>query len=149
MRYFFFILIFCVLTACGNIYVVTEVPAVNRIRIQGGEEFRYLGVKAPEEENYYYPKSMEFHRDLVLGKKVRIEKDAGLTEGVYVFIKHPEDSSKELFVNAELLLRGRAWFDLQDKDKQTKSFKPDYLDKMAHAEQTAQESGLGVWERKP
>lgn len=148
--YFYILAVFgFILTGCGNIYSVQEVVAVDRIRVEGGKEFRYIGIRAPDKDNFYYSKSIEKHRALVLNKKVRIEKDAGIPDGYYVFVKDPENPAREILVGEELLLFGRAWLNEADMALYSKAHKPHYLDKMSHAEEVAKSTGEGVWERKP
>ncbi|MEK7486686.1 MAG: thermonuclease family protein [Planctomycetota bacterium] len=149
MRQISLIFFFLLVTGCGNIYVVEEVIAVDQIRVEGGEIFRYIGVKAPAKENYYYEKSMELHRKLLSQKKIRVEKDAGIPNGYYVFVKDLENPAKDTLVNAELLLFGRAWLNEDDMNLYSKSQKQNYLDQIEHAQKVAKENKEGVWEREP
>lgn len=142
----FFLLL---LIGCGNIYRVEDVIAVDQIRVEGGEIIRYIGVKAPEKNNYYYEKSMELHKKLLAPKKIRVEKDAGIPNGYYVFVKDSENPAREILVNAELLLFGRAWLDEKDMALYSKSRKQQYLDQISHAQKVAKENKEGVWERDP
>jgi len=55
--------------------VVTKVIDGDTIEIEGGVKVRYIGIDTPEIGEPYYLEATEANRQLVEGKKVRLEKD--------------------------------------------------------------------------
>ncbi len=90
------------------------------IVIEGGERVRYIGVDTPETKHPRKPvehfghEASEFNRQLVEGKRMRIEFDVQRRDKYrrllgYVYVQ-PEDETEahEVFVNAELVGQGYA-----------------------------------------
>ena len=88
-------------------YLVTKVIDGDTIQIEGGQKVRYIGIDTPETVDPTRPdgcfgkEASEKNKNLVLGKKVRLEKDVSLTDRYgrllrYVYVD-------ELFVNDALV----------------------------------------------
>lgn len=93
--------------------IVTEVEDGDTIVIGTGEKVRYIGIDSPETklpklgvDDYYGKASADFNRNLVMGKRVRLEYDKQLRDRynrllAYVYIG-------DTFVNAEMIRQGHA-----------------------------------------
>jgi len=119
-----------------EVAVVTQVIDGDTIVIQGGRHVRYIGIDAPEEGEPYYLEAKRVNRELVAGKKVRLERDISETDKYgrllrYVYVG-------DTFVNAEIVRQGYAW---------AKAYPPDvkyqpYLEAM---EKEARQLKRGIW----
>ncbi len=109
----------------------------------GGDRVRYIGVDTPELHHpkkpvqAYARQAYEFNRDLVTGKRVRLEFDVEQRDKynrllAYVFL---EDGT---FVNAELVRQGYA---------RIMTIPPNvkYHDTFLTLERQARERGVGLW----
>ena len=118
---------------------VTRVIDGDTIVISTGQKVQYIGIDAPEvspEPEPYGTEAWNINRDLVEGKKVRLERDVSDKDEYgrllrYVYVG-------ELMVNAEMVRRGLA---------EAKSYPPDtrnqeYLERL---EEVAREMGRGMW----
>ena len=100
---------------------------------------RYIGIDAPEstyEHDPYGPEATAKNRELVAGKRVRLEKDVSEIDRYgrllrYVYVG-------DVMVNAELVRLGYA---------QASSFPPDirYQALFARLQQEARAAGRGLW----
>ncbi len=110
------------------------------VRISGQEyRVRYIGIDAPEstyEHDPYGPEATAKNRELVAGKRVRLEKDVSEIDRYgrllrYVYVG-------DVMVNAELVRLGYA---------QASSFPPDirYQALFARLQQEARAAGRGLW----
>lgn len=110
------------------------------VRIAGQEvRVRYIGIDAPEstyEHDPFGPEATAKNRELVAGKRVRLEKDVSETDRYgrllrYVYVG-------DVMVNAELVRLGYA---------QASSFPPDvrYQALFARLQQEARTAGRGLW----
>jgi len=86
--------------------IVTRVIDGDTIEIEGGQRVRYIGIDTPEKGEYYFTEASQMNVELVLGKIVRLEKDASEVDRYgrllrYVYVD-------DLFVNAELVRLGYA-----------------------------------------
>jgi len=100
----------------------TRVVDGDTIIIEGGERVRYIGIDAPETKHprkpveYFGREAAEFNRELVEGKRIRVEFDVAARDKygrllgyVYLNPQSPADTeAKEVFVNAELVRAGYA-----------------------------------------
>jgi len=118
---------------------VIKVIDGDTIVVAGGYKVRYIGINAPEKGEAYYLEAYQANQRLVVGKKVRLEKDISdrdkhgrLLRYVYV---------DNIFVNAELVRQGYA---------RARSYPPDikYQSYLEAAEKEAQQERKGIWERK-
>ena len=86
--------------------VVIRVIDGDTVEIEGGQRVRYIGIDTPEKGEYYFAEASQKNTELVLGKTVRLEKDASEVDRYgrllrYVYVD-------DLFVNAELVHLGYA-----------------------------------------
>ncbi len=118
---------------------VTRVIDGDTIIIEGDYRVRYIGIDTPEvypQMEAYGAEAKQANRELVEGKKVRLEKDISETDKFgrllrYVYVD-------DTLVNAELVRLGLA---------EVKSYPPDtkhqrYLEEL---EEEAREAGRGMW----
>ena len=128
-------------TTLVNHYDTTETALVTRvidgdtIEIEGGFRVRYIGIDTPEKGDFYYEEATQKNSELVLGKKVKLEKDISEIDIYgrllrYVYIN-------DLFVNAELVRLGYA---------KAAEYPPDtkYADYFKDLEDYAIASDLGI-----
>lgn len=120
----------------------TRVIDGDTIVLDGNETVRLIGVDTPETKDprkpvqYFGQEAYEFTKNLVEGKKVRLEYDQDRTDKydrtlAYVFL---EDGT---FVNAEIILQGygHAYTEFPFK----------YLEEFRQLEKQARESKIGLW----
>jgi micrococcal nuclease len=116
--------------------MVTKVIDGDTIVIEGGYHVRYIGIDAPESDEFYYLEAKQINEGLVEGKKVRLERDISDKDSYgrllrYVYI---DDD----FVNAEIVRQGCAWAIAYPPDVKYQV----YLEAM---EKEARQSKRGVW----
>lgn len=63
------------LSCQGNYYLVTRVIDGDTIVLANGIHVRYIGIDTPESDESGYKEATEANRELVEGKKVRLEYD--------------------------------------------------------------------------
>lgn len=130
----------------SKLFLVTRVIDGDTIEVQtsqGLERVRYIGIDTPEmndkrpEIRELATKARQKNEELVLGKKVKLEKDISEKDYFrrllrYVYL---EDGT---FVNLELVKQGFA---------KMATFQPDvrHSADFLLAEQTARQKGLGLW----
>ena len=119
--------------------MVTRVIDGDTVVIDTGQRVRYIGIDTPE----VYPQpeaggmeAWQANRQLVEGKKVRLERDVSETDKYgrllrYVYVD-------DVFVNAELVRLGLA---------EAKAYPPDikYQDYLEEMEAEARAAGRGMW----
>jgi len=128
-----------------NAVLVTRVIDGDTIEIEGGYRVRYIGIDTPEiahqgkPAEYFAEEASEKNRELVLGKKVRLEKDVEDKDEYgrllrYVWVD-------DTMANAELVRLGYAY---------SYSYPPNlkYQPYFLQLEQKAREQGLGLWSSK-
>lgn len=126
---------------------VVTVHDGDTVRLEGGEEVRYLGIDTPEMDHehghhaFMAKEALLFNRELVQGKRVRILFDEEKADRhdrllAYVF------TEGGLLVNLALLEKGFGWV-LFDR-KRLK-----YADAFIEAQRQAMKKGVGVWSRLP
>jgi micrococcal nuclease len=116
--------------------MVTQVIDGDTIVIQGGYHVRYIGLDAPERDEFYYLEAKQMNEGLVAGKKVRLERDISDKDSYgrllrYVYI---DDD----FVNAEIVRQGCGWAIAYPPDVKYQV----YLEAM---EKEARKLKRGVW----
>ncbi|MBI2590859.1 MAG: thermonuclease family protein [Candidatus Blackburnbacteria bacterium] len=125
-----------------NPVTVTRVVDGDTIEIEGGQRVRYIGIDTPETVKPGTPvqcfgkHAADNNKELVLGKKVRLEKDVSEVDKYgrllrYVWVE-------EIFVNDYLVRNGYA---------QASTYPPDvkYQSQFAAAQKEAQENQIGLW----
>src|SRR4030042_4044160 len=103
------IIIGLLLLSCQKQVNVTRIIQVidgDTIIIEGGYHVRYIGIDAPEKNQPYFLEATRINKELVEGKKVRLEKDTSEKDRYgrllrYIFVD-------DLFVNTELRRLGDA-----------------------------------------
>ena len=123
-------------------YLVTKVVDGDTIEIEGGQKVRYIGIDTPETVDpreavgCYGKEASNKNKELVEGKKVRLEKDVSETDRYgrllrYIYVG-------EIFVNEYLVKEGFA---------KASSYPPDvkYQDKFKASEALARDSKKGLW----
>ncbi|OGH70617.1 MAG: hypothetical protein A2754_03215 [Candidatus Magasanikbacteria bacterium RIFCSPHIGHO2_01_FULL_47_8] len=124
-------------------YVVSRVVDGDTLELASGEKVRYIGVDTPESVHPKKPvqcfgkEAMEFNKNLVLGKKVKLVKDVSETDRYgrllrYVYL------GDGTFVNLLLVKEGYA---------QAATFPPDvkYSATFVAAAAEAREAERGLW----
>jgi len=129
-----------------NIYLVTKVIDGDTIVIESGEVIRYIGIDTPETVHPSEPvecfgkEASNKNKELVEGKKVRLEKDVSETDKYgrllrYVWVD-------DIFVNDYLVRQGYAY---------AYTYPPDvkYSEQFVKAQQKARENSRGLWKGCP
>ncbi|HQN49239.1 MAG TPA: lamin tail domain-containing protein [Caldisericia bacterium] len=119
-----------------NIYLVKRVIDGDTAELDNGIIVRYIGINAPEQGQSLYNESKQRNKELVEGKKVKLEFDNLLYDQYgrllsYVFID-------DIFVNYQLLKEGFAVLDKIYPNTK-------YIDKLIEAENYAKENKTGIW----
>ena len=119
-----------------NAVLVTRVIDGDTIEIEGGHRVRYIGINTPERGKPYYGEALNANRNLVEGKKVRLEKDVEDKDKYgrllrYVWVDNT-------MVNAELIRLGYAY---------SYSYPPNVKHQMhlLQLEKEAREHKQGLW----
>jgi len=120
---------------------VIKVIDGDTIVIEGGYRVRYIGIDTPEIHprlEAYGIEARQANRQMVEGKRVRLEKDVSETDRYdrllrYVYVE-------DVFVNAELVRVGLA---------RVISYPPDtrYQSLLEEVEEEARRAGRGIWGR--
>lgn len=114
------------------------------IRLDDGTAVRYIGVDTPEKGEPGYAEACRMNRELVAGRRVRLELDREPKDRygrilAYVFV---ESSDGELFVNRELLRRGvGSVYLLPENVARAKE--------LIEAQREARLARRGLWDREP
>jgi len=119
-----------------NIYLVKKVIDGDTAELDNGIVVRYIGINAPEQGQSLYNESKQRNKELVEGKKVKLEFDNLLYDQYgrllsYVFVD-------DIFVNYQLLKEGFAVLDKIYPNTK-------YIDKLIEAENYAKENKTGIW----
>ena len=136
----------------GEFAVVKRVVDGDTVELENGEKVRYIGIDTPETLDPRKPiqcfgkEAAEKNRELVEGKRIRLEKDVMERDKYnrllkYIYVSAGE-SEPEIFVNLELVKRGFA---------HSYTYPPDvkYQDLFISAEKEAREAGRGLWKSCP
>jgi endonuclease YncB( thermonuclease family) len=107
-------------------------------KLKDGRVVRLIGINAPDDGQYYFEESKNKLKELIHGKKVRLEKDIEEKDNFgrllkYVFVDN-------IFVNLELVKNGYA---------HVLTIYPNvkYLNQLKEAETKAKEKNLGIWKK--
>ena len=90
----------------NNVFLVKKVIDGDTIELENGEFVRYLGMDTPEKDNCFYKEATERNRELVEGKKVKLEKDVTDKDVYGRILRYVYIDS--IFVNDYLLRNGYA-----------------------------------------
>ena len=147
MRKFWVLIFFlCLLPFCfwpqQKTFLVTKVVDGDTIEIEGGKTIRYIGVDAPElgkgknPPECFATEAAKMNRDLVLGKRVKIETDVNEMDRfgrtlAYVY-------TEKVFVNDYLLKEGFAKFQLDTVNQK-------YIDLLISSANLAHREKKGLW----
>ena len=122
--------------------LVTRVVDGDTIEIEGGQKVRYIGIDTPEVADPRKPvqcfgkEASNKNKDLVEGKRVRLEKDVSETDKYGRLLRYVY--SGNIFVNELLVREGYAF---------SSTYPPDvkYQDLFNKAEKEAREANRGLW----
>jgi micrococcal nuclease len=137
--------------ASTEAFLVTKVIDGDTIVLENGEKVRYLGIDTPElnhpkkkVECFAY-QAHEKNKELVLGKKVFLQKDISEKDKYgrllrYVFLDEKMSTDEGSFVNLYLVKNGFAY---------AATFPPDvnYTDLFLKAQKEAYQKNLGLWQK--
>jgi len=116
--------------------MVTGVIDGDTIVINGGYHVRYIGIDAPETDEFYYAEAKKMNEDLVTGKKVRLQRDISDKDSYGRLLRYVHVG--DTFVNAEMVKRGFAW---------AMAYPPDlkYAAYLEAVEREARQTKQGLW----
>jgi micrococcal nuclease len=128
-------------SSCNSVPTAARVTRVidgDTIVVQGGYHIRYIGIDTPEIGEPFYQEAKDYNRELVGGKKVRLEKDVTDKDKYDRLLRYVY--AGDVFVNAELVREGYAYV-------YPESLFPDikYYDLLKEAETEAREAEKGIW----
>lgn len=134
-----FSLLFFLLSACqtsSNTFKVTQVIDGDTIVLDDGYHVRYIGIDAPEKDEPYYSEARQANAELVLGKRVRLEKDISDQDKYNRLLRYVYVDGG--FVNAEMVKGGYAY---------AKAYPPDikYQVYLEVLENEARQTKKGLW----
>lgn len=119
-----------------ELFLVTRIIDGDTIELENGKKVRYIGIDTPEKGDCYTQQATNKNKELVLNKKVKLEKDVSETDRYdrllrYVYID-------DVFVNQVLVAEGYA---------QASSYPPDveHQAEFKEAEEKAREEENGLW----
>ncbi len=119
-------------------YLVTRVLDGDTIEIEGGYRVRYEGIDAPELADRYGTQAYKTNKELVDGKRVRLEfteSEPDLYGRVLAYIW-----KDTLFVNERFVADG-----LAQVINYHKMAKPKYYERLKRAQDAAQQNHWGMW----
>jgi micrococcal nuclease len=138
-------------TASTEAFLVTKVIDGDTIALENGEKVRYLGINTPElhhpkkEVECFAYQAYEKNKELVLGKKVFLQKDISEKDKYgrllrYVFLDEKMSTDEGSFVNLYLVKNGFAY---------AATFPPNvkYTDLFLKAQKEAYQKNLGLWQK--
>ena len=133
----------------NNILKIVKVIDGDTIELNNGKRVRYIGIDTPEINNRKNPdcygkEAKEFNKNLVLNKKVRLEKDVSESDKYkrllrYVYVIN-ESTTSAIFINEELVKNGYAV---------VSTYPPDikHVDSFLKAQEYARKNNLGLWSK--
>jgi micrococcal nuclease len=137
--------------ASTEAFLVTKVIDGDTVVLENGEKVRYLGIDTPElhhpkkEVECFAYQAYEKNKELVLGKKVFLQKDISEKDKYgrllrYVFLDEKMSTNEESFVNLYLVKNGFAY---------ATTFPPDvkYVNLFLTAQKEAYQKNLGLWQK--
>jgi len=137
--------------ASNEAFFVTKVIDGDTIVLENGQKVRYIGIDTPElhhpkkEVECFSQQAYEKNKELVLGKKVFLQKDISEKDKYnrllrYVFLDEKMSSDEASFVNLYLVKNGFAY---------AATFPPDvkYANLFLTAQKEARQKNLGLWQK--
>lgn len=123
--------------------VVQEVYDGDTVLLASGQRVRYTGIDTAERGEEYHDNASRFNKQLVLGKKVRLEYDKEKIDRykrllAYVFV---EENGKEVLVNKRILEEGYAGMYYARPQMR-------YFKELLAAQQYAITHNLAIWRYK-
>jgi len=138
-------------TASAEAFFVTKVVDGDTIILENGQKVRYIGIDTPElhhpkkEVECFSQQAYEKNKELVLGKKVFLQKDISEKDKYnrllrYVFLDEKMSTDEASFVNLYLVKNGFAY---------AATFPPDvkYANLFLTAQNEARQKNLGLWQK--
>ena len=138
-------------TASTEAFFVTKVIDGDTIVLENGQKVRYIGIDTPElhhpkkEMECFSQQAYEKNKELVLGKKVFLQKDISEKDKYnrllrYVFLDEKMSTAEASFVNLYLVKNGFAY---------AATFPPDvkYANVFLTAQNEARQKNLGLWQK--
>jgi micrococcal nuclease len=138
-------------TASAEAFFVTKVVDGDTIVLENGQKVRYIGIDTPElhhpkkEVECFSQQAYEKNKELVLGKKVFLQKDISEKDKYnrllrYVFLDEKMSTAEASFVNLYLVKNGFAY---------AATFPPDvkYANLFLTAQKEARQKNLGLWQK--
>jgi micrococcal nuclease len=137
--------------ASTEAFFVTKVIDGDTIVLENGQKVRYIGIDTPElhhpkkEVECFSHQAYEKNKELVLGKKVFLQKDISEKDKYnrllrYVFLDEKMSTDEASFVNLYLVKNGFAF---------AATFPPDvkYANLFLTAQNEARQKNLGLWQK--
>lgn len=125
-----------------EIYTVASVIDGDTIKINNGRtRVRLLGIDAPDKGECYFEKSKQALKNLVAGKKIKLQKDISdkdIYERLLRYVILVNDNQDNLLVNDYMVREGYA-------QKYTSAPDNRYRDLFATAQEIAQRNKSGIW----
>lgn len=130
----------------GEAVLVTRVIDGDTIEIEGGQRVRYIGIDTPETVDprkliqCFGKEASNRNRELVEGKRVRLEKDVSETDKYGRLVRYVH--AGDIFVNLVLVQEGFAY---------SYAYPPDvkYQSQFIEAQRIAREQKKGLWDSCP
>ena len=131
--------IMLLLSSCqgqSSVAKVVQVIDGDTVIIAGGYHVRYIGIDAPEKDEKYYLESTQLNKELIEGKRVRLEKDISEKDKYGRLLRYVHVDNT--FVNAEIVRLGYAY---------AKAYPPDikYQSYLEAMETEAKQMKTGIW----
>lgn len=122
-----------------DVFEVARIIDGDTIKLTNGNVVRYIGIDAPEtfgRNECFSQEASDKNKELVLGKKVRLEKDISETDKYKRLLRYVYVG--DLFVNRYLIRKGYA---------RVSTYPPDvrYQEIFREAERKAKKDALGLW----
>lgn len=134
------------ITPSHSFYHVTKVYDGDTVLLSNGEKIRLLGINAPEVEGRRKAgqpggeEAKQWLKKLLDKKKVRKEQDIDKKDKYHRVLAHLF-TKDDTHINLELVQHGLASVNIHPPNLK-------YADKLFKAEQSAEHSKLGIWQRK-
>lgn len=127
-------------TAAEESVLVTRVIDGDTIVLENGEHIRYIGIDTPEIGRTFYQEAKKANEELVLGKRVKLEKDVSDSDRYKRLLRYVYADG--IFVNAELVEKGYA---------RAKAYPPDtkHQSEFEALQKKAMSQGRGLWSLQP
>ncbi|MEM5836524.1 MAG: thermonuclease family protein [Candidatus Aenigmatarchaeota archaeon] len=112
--------------------VVSKVIDGDTFELKSGERVRLIGIDAPEQGEFLYEEARDFLKEMVEGKRVKMERESQNKDKYGRFLRYVFVEGK--LVNCELLKKGFA-----------KSIAKTKYECFEQAEKEAREKKIGIW----